>query len=159
MVKPLKEENVLFASKCLQTAGNILPIYHSDSTLCQSVFTSLIEEVYKRTLQMWSWDEAEVCQWVRILKRVFILYENCTWCIDRADILLGLVIRWRNSPLSHWNVTNFYRFCLQIMLVYCHFVLQTPMVKTQKVVANMGVTFTNAVSISPSVELKVKLSS
>lgn len=44
------------------------------------------------------------------------------------------------------------------MLVYYHYLLQTPMVKTQKIIANMGVTFTNAVSISPPVELKIKLS-
>jgi len=57
-----------------------------------------------------------------------------------------------------WNMTLiFLQLRIRIMLV-CYHLLQTPMVKTQKIIANMGVTFTNAVSISPSVELKVRLS-
>lgn len=102
--------------------------------------------------------KAEVWQWVQIIN-VYVLSlgtEHGVWW--------GRCLNWFGCCLEklslHYQTVkydiNFLRFRIRIMLVYYHYLLQTPMVKTQKIIANMGVTFTNAVSISPPVELRVR---
>ena len=117
------------------------------------------KEVNTETLETWLQDESWGVPMGADNKCVRILSMNWTWCIGGADAIIGLVVIWKNRQSPHlWNLTLiFLQFCIWIMLMYYH-LLQTPMVKTQKNIANMGVTFTNAVSISPPVELKVRLS-